>query len=249
MPTYLTPGVYVEEVQSGARPIEGVGTAVAAFVGFAEKGPFHTPTLVTGWDQYTQTFGGFTEGTYLAHALYGYFSNGGGAAYIVRIGGTAETGARSAGADRRDRETPAVRPVELGGFLIAARPGVTGVSVEVADAEGENPPEDRFRLLVRRGDQVGETYEASARKNVKGYLVTQARSSELIEVTEQRGASQTRPASQTVAIPDAPGAPPSRPPPTRPASTPPSTSATRRPAPASAAWRPSTRSPWSRCPT
>ncbi|MGV9693468.1 phage tail sheath family protein [Streptomyces sp. NPDC003444] len=207
MPTYLTPGVYVEEVQSGARPIEGVGTAVAAFVGFAEKGPFHTPTLVTGWDQYTQTFGGFTEGTYLAHALYGYFSNGGGAAYVVRIGGTAETGARSADADRRDRETPAVRPVELGGFLIAAKPGVTGVSVEVADAEGENPPEDRFRLLVRRGDQVGETYEASARKNVKGYLVTQARSSELIEVTEQRGASQTRPASQTVAIPDAPGAP------------------------------------------
>ncbi|MGW3559565.1 phage tail sheath family protein [Streptomyces sp. NPDC000963] len=207
MPTYLTPGVYVEEVQSGARPIEGVGTAVAAFVGFAEKGPFHTPTLVTGWDQYTQTFGGFTEGTYLAHALYGYFSNGGGAAYVVRIGGTAETGARSADADRRDRETPAVRPVELGGFLIAARPGVTGVSVEVADAEGENPPEDRFRLLVRRGDQIGETYEASARKNVKGYLVTQARSSELIEVTEQRGAPQTRPASQTVAVPDAPGAP------------------------------------------
>ncbi|MGW9437497.1 phage tail sheath family protein [Streptomyces sp. NPDC055607] len=207
MPTYLTPGVYVEEVQSGARPIEGVGTAVAAFVGFAEKGPFHTPTLVTGWDQYTQTFGGFTEGTYLAHALYGYFSNGGGAAYVVRIGGTAETGARSADADRRDRETPAVRPVELGGFLIAARPGVTGVSVEVADAEGENPPEDRFRLLVRRGDQIGETYEASARKNVKGYLVTQARSSELIEVTEQRGAPQTRPASQTVAVPDAPRAP------------------------------------------
>src|SRR5690606_13983671 len=58
MPTYLTPGVYVEEVQSGARPIEGVGTAVAAFVGFAEKGPFHAPTLVTSWDQYTQRFGG-----------------------------------------------------------------------------------------------------------------------------------------------------------------------------------------------
>src|SRR5688572_33256016 len=90
MPTYLTPGVYVEEVQSGARPIEGVGTAVAAFVGFAEKGPFHAPTLVTSWDQYSQLFGGFTEGTYLAHAAYGYFANGGGAAYPVRIGGSAE---------------------------------------------------------------------------------------------------------------------------------------------------------------
>jgi phage tail sheath protein FI len=100
-----------------------------------------------------------------------------------------------------------VQPVELGGFLIAARPGVTGVSVEVADVDGENPAEDRFKVLVRRGDQVVETYEASTRKNVKGYLVTQARASELIAVTEQRGAGQTKPAAQTVAIPEAPGAP------------------------------------------
>ena len=53
MPTYLSPGVYVEEVEAGSRPIEGVGTAVAAFVGFAEQGPFNTPTLVTNWSQYT----------------------------------------------------------------------------------------------------------------------------------------------------------------------------------------------------
>jgi phage tail sheath protein FI len=208
MPTYLTPGVYVEEVQSGARPIEGVGTAVAAFVGFAETGPFHAPTLVTSWDQYSQLFGGFTEGTYLAHAVYGYFSNGGGAAYVVRIGGSAEdTSAPVNGNGRQRGDAKAVQPVELGGFLIAARPGVTGVSVEVADADGENPPEDRFKVLVRRGDEVAETYEASTRKNVKGYLVTQARSSALIEVTEQRGATQTKPAAQTVAVPDAPGAP------------------------------------------
>ncbi|URN14151.1 hypothetical protein LUW77_30875 [Streptomyces radiopugnans] len=78
--------------------------------------------------------------------------------------------------------------MELGGFLVAARPGVSGVSVEVADADGENPPQDRFKVLVRRGDQVAETYEASSRRNVKGYLVNQARASKLIEVTEQQGA-------------------------------------------------------------
>src|SRR5205085_414778 len=38
MPQYLSPGVYVEEVEAGSRPIEGVGTAVAAFVGLAERG-------------------------------------------------------------------------------------------------------------------------------------------------------------------------------------------------------------------
>src|SRR2546427_3454962 len=133
MPTYLTPGVYVEEVQSGARPIEGVGTAVAAFVGFAERGPFHTPTLVTNWDQYTQLFGGFTENTYLAHAVYGYFSNGGGTAYVVRIGGPAEgTSGQAADGARRGGQPRAAGPGELGGFPIAAPPGGTGGAVAIA---------------------------------------------------------------------------------------------------------------------
>ena len=36
---YQSPGVYVEEVSSGARPIEGVAAAVAAFVGLAPPNP------------------------------------------------------------------------------------------------------------------------------------------------------------------------------------------------------------------
>ncbi|WNI16149.1 phage tail sheath family protein [Actinacidiphila sp. ITFR-21] len=204
MATYLTPGVYVEEVQSGARPIEGVGTAVAAFVGFARTGPFHEPTLVTNWDQYTQRFGGFTEGTYLAHAVYGYFSNGGGAAYVVRVGGpAADSSAPAVGDGRASRDAGTVEPVALGGFLVAGRPGTSGLSVEIADPEGENPPEDRFRLLVRQGGQVVETYDVSTRKNVKGYVVAQVRASRLILVTEQRDTAQSRPDSQTVALPDA----------------------------------------------
>ncbi|TRV77778.1 phage tail sheath family protein [Streptomyces sp. 130] len=199
MPSYLTPGVYVEEVQSGARPIEGVGTAVAAFVGFAETGPFHRPTLVTSWDQYVSTFGTFTPDTYLTLAVHGFFSNGGGAAYIVRIGGPAEDAPRDT--------APATAPsVAIGGFLVAARQGAgDGISIEVADAEGENPPEDRFRLLVRQGGKVVETFDTSVRKNVKGYLVTQARQSKFIEVTEQPGAAQSRPEKQSLTL--APAAP------------------------------------------
>ncbi|MGW1410661.1 phage tail sheath family protein [Streptomyces sp. NPDC002403] len=194
MPSYLTPGVYVEEVQSGARPIEGVGTAVAAFVGFAESGPFHQPTLVTNWDQYVQIFGTFTADTYLTPAVYGYFANGGGAAYIVRIGGPAQDSAQ------QSVSGPAA-PAALGGFQVSARPGASAdLSVEVTDAEGENPPEDRFRLLVRQAGKVVETYDVSSRKNVKGYLVTQARQSKLVEVTEQPGATQTRPENQSLSL-------------------------------------------------
>ncbi|MBM7774845.1 phage tail sheath protein FI [Actinokineospora baliensis] len=197
MPQYLSPGVYVEEVQSGARPIEGVGTAVAAFVGFAERGPFHRPTLVTSWNQYAQLFGGFAEGAYLPHAVYGYFTNGGGSAYVVRVGGPAP-----------DAVPPAPIPVTLGGLLVAPKADAgPDISVEIVDADGENPPEDRFKLLVRQGTRVAETYDVSTRKNVKNYVVTQVgERSKLITVTEQPGTSLSKPDRQsiTLAAPDKP---------------------------------------------
>src|SRR5687767_6369002 len=94
MPEYLSPGVFIQEVDSGTRPIEGVGTAVAAFVGFAPDGPANTPTLVTNWTQYVETFGAVEDGgrrnphmpgAYLSHAVYGYFLNGGGRCYVDRV--------------------------------------------------------------------------------------------------------------------------------------------------------------------
>jgi uncharacterized protein len=197
MPSYLSPGVYVEEVQSGARPIEGVGTAVAAFVGFAERGPFHQPTLVTNWNQYDRLFGGFVEDFYLPHAVYGYFANGGGTAYVVRIGGAAESA----------EPAPAVpTPAVLGGLRVTALPSADGeITVEVADADGENPPEDRFKLLVRRNGEVVETFDVSTRRNVKSYVVNQVRDrSKLIEVSEQPGTTLARPDRQSVQVPAAP---------------------------------------------
>jgi phage tail sheath protein FI len=194
MPTYLSPGVYVEEVQGGARPIEGVGTAVAAFVGFAEKGPAHSPTLVTSWNQYVHHFGGFVEGAYLAHSVYGYFANGGGTAYVVRLGGSGDNQA----------EPRAPQPVALGAFQLAALPAAAEqrITVEVAAADGENPPEDRFKLLVRVEDEVAETFDVSAKRNTKSYVVTQVRAqSQLISVTEQGGTPPARPEPRTVTLP------------------------------------------------
>ena len=37
MPEYLSPGVYMEEVDKGPKPIEGVGTAMPVFIGFTER--------------------------------------------------------------------------------------------------------------------------------------------------------------------------------------------------------------------
>ncbi len=83
--SYQTPGVYVEEMPPGSRPIEGVGTSVAAFIGFAEMGPRNKLTLITNWSQFVDKFGSFHEGYYLAYSVYGYFANGGGTCYVVNI--------------------------------------------------------------------------------------------------------------------------------------------------------------------
>src|SRR3954452_22657561 len=95
MPTvYQTPGVYINEVSSGNRPIEGVATSVAAFVGLAPGGPVNTPKKVTSWIEFSRTFGDETpnstngpymDNAYLAHAVQGFFANGGTICYIVRV--------------------------------------------------------------------------------------------------------------------------------------------------------------------
>ena len=91
--TYLTPGVYVEEVASSSATLSAGATAVAAFVGFTAKAPTDDPSdpegvkprLVTNWTQFESLYGGFVPGAMLAHSVYGYFNNGGSLAYIVRI--------------------------------------------------------------------------------------------------------------------------------------------------------------------
>lgn len=93
---YFAPGVYVEEVDRGNRPIEGVSLSVAGFIGFTEDvrgdAQLFTPMMVTNWDQYLEYFGkqgsdGFTDfNAYLPFAVYGWFLNGGGRCWVVSIG-------------------------------------------------------------------------------------------------------------------------------------------------------------------
>jgi phage tail sheath protein FI len=99
MPEYLSPGVYVEEVDRGPKPIEGVGTAMAAFVGFTEKAELvreidgemvvenllNRPQLVTNWTQFVERFGGFVPGINLPQSVYGYFMNGGSRCYVASV--------------------------------------------------------------------------------------------------------------------------------------------------------------------
>ena len=87
--SYLSPGVYVEEVDRGSKPIEAVGTNTVGFLGESMMGPVNQSVLVTNWTQYVKTFGDFTQSTFLSHAVYGFFNNGGSRCYVVNVGAPA----------------------------------------------------------------------------------------------------------------------------------------------------------------
>jgi uncharacterized protein len=83
--TYKTPGVIIEELPA-TGPIVGVGTSTVAFIGPAAQGPINTPTKVTNWTQFRETFGNYLgPAQYMAHAVRGFFDNGGTIAYITRV--------------------------------------------------------------------------------------------------------------------------------------------------------------------
>ncbi|WP_326642261.1 phage tail sheath subtilisin-like domain-containing protein [Streptosporangium sp. NBC_01755] len=84
MISYQSPGVYIEEVPAGPQPISAAPTSVVAIVGTTEKGPYLEPARVTGWQEFKTLFGNPVEGGFTAEAVFGFFENGGPAAYVVR---------------------------------------------------------------------------------------------------------------------------------------------------------------------
>lgn len=108
MPEYLSPGVYVEEIDAGPRPIAGVSTSTTGMVGVTARGPIDgKPQLVTNFLEYQQMFGGYlpTQDVGLANSwinnapeggtwwtfplsVQGFFINGGQRLYVKRVAAT-----------------------------------------------------------------------------------------------------------------------------------------------------------------
>ncbi|MFW5942839.1 MAG: phage tail sheath family protein [Chloroflexota bacterium] len=154
---YATPGVYVEEVDKGSKPIEAAGASMAAFVGITaeaslksidpetgERVPVESvlnkPTLVTNWTQFQTIFGGFTPDAYLPDAVYGYFSNGGGPCYITSIMALSQLG------DDHISVASVDIPVASGrgkSFTITAKlPGISGNGIPVSISMDEASEDD-----------------------------------------------------------------------------------------------------------
>lgn len=92
MAEYLSPGVYMEEFDSGVKAMEGVGTSTAGFVGMAQKGPIKgLPVLITSMADYQRRFGGYLseraygDQRFLPYAVEQFFNNGGSTCYVMRV--------------------------------------------------------------------------------------------------------------------------------------------------------------------
>jgi phage tail sheath protein FI len=191
MPTYLTPGVYVEEVSSGNKPIEGVGTAVAAFVGLVPGGPINTPLRISNWSQFVKHFtdtvhpenGPFMEGAYLAHSVYGFFENGGTLCWVVRVGNEANAPAAQVGLPpAADRNAEAIRATALEG---ATAPIKIDVSEEPSAAsEGKDVPDPTYKIVITSGSDEEEYTGLTLKKGRTNIATKVNAASKLVKLVE-----------------------------------------------------------------
>lgn len=152
-PEYLSPGVYVEEVSGGNKPIEAVSTSTAGFIGSSKKGPVNEAVFCPNWTTFTKNFGDFSDGGHLAHAVYGFFNNGGARCFVLNIGVPADDEpeeklpARYIGKD----EGPGARTglfafEEIPEIKIVVAPGMTEPAIQ--DALLTHCEKMRYRVAV-----------------------------------------------------------------------------------------------------
>ena len=210
---YFAPGVYVEEIDRGSRPIEGVQTNIAGFIGFTETirggAEIGKPMLVTTWNQYLEYFGkensdGFTDfNAYLPFAVNGWFLNGGARCWVISIGTqlpkpAQETTQPGPESNALTIKTPAKR--ESLQFALKEEETDNGsLTVEILPGDPKTIPEDSntpapvpaefFTLVIKREGQELErhqnlTMDRNVQPEIGNYVLTAVQESQYITVTD-----------------------------------------------------------------
>ncbi|MEQ9498994.1 MAG: phage tail sheath C-terminal domain-containing protein [Deltaproteobacteria bacterium] len=138
MLNYSTPGVYVEEISGGSRPIVAVGTSTAGFVGVAPepRRRLDEAVRVNNWQHFKRLFcSESSTGTDLSRAVWGFFLNGGKNLYVVNVGAI----------DRLDAGLEALGRIDE--IAIVAAPGATGAAAYESLLGHCERLEDRVAIL------------------------------------------------------------------------------------------------------
>ena len=161
MPATMTfPGVHVEEIPSGVRPIIGVSTSQTAFIDFFARGPIGPQvagqwqpraTRVTSFLDFERRFGGLDVNSPASYGLMQYFLNGGQIAWVVRVA--------SQNALAASRGLTGGSPPQQTLIVRAASPGEWGDQLEVG-VDWDTADATRFNFVVR------EVIERQGRRQV-----------------------------------------------------------------------------------
>lgn len=192
------PGVYITEGPSGSMPIQGVGTAVASFVGVTAQRPASgpVPVHIANWTQFKNIFGGLFQGAYLPYAVYGFFQNGGGRCYVASVGTVPSPKELPPGkpaapqVELTDDKDRVALVVEWTGPVPDKAP-----TIEVADpAEGGDP--DDFSLIARAGDQEVKRWDVNVKRLATATQLSRT-FTDLLTVTPGSQGVVLRPKSRT----------------------------------------------------
>ncbi len=180
MAEYLSPGVYVEEFDSGPAPMQGVGTSTAGFIGVTERGPVSgAPILVTNPADFGRKFGGylqeneFGEYRFLAYAVNNFFANGGSRAFIMRV---APSDAKSAAIAGESMSFTAKNPGAWGNGISITMTEASKAKTQIFEDQGEGVYTVKSSVDFNAGDVVvfddGKAQEYGIIKAVDGNTIT-----------------------------------------------------------------------------
>jgi phage tail sheath protein FI len=152
MAEYLSPAVFIEELPSGNKPIQGVGTSVGAFVGHAERGPVGLATAINNYAHFVRIFGEPIDDGYLAFAVKAFFDEGGSSCYVVRTSHYTAPGTPAALASFKTFQNSGAGAINVL-TVRAASPGTWGerLTVEIA-----HTAPNLFSLTIANAGAVAE---------------------------------------------------------------------------------------------
>jgi uncharacterized protein len=182
MPEYLSPGVYVEEIELGPRPLEGVSTSTAGFLGVTLRGP-EEPRLVTGFEQFKRLYGGYlpVDQSTLPFAVDGFFKNGGQRCFIGRV--ASSTALPMTGIHAGIIEIAAIGPGSWGNRIAA--------KIAPGSLQREGDPPTRIKLTVMYWDTPPPTDPPVDPTDPKQVTNADRREPTLLEVYDNLSADKT----------------------------------------------------------
>jgi phage tail sheath protein FI len=187
-PVLNAPGVSVEWAGPLFRQLDGLRSDVTGFVGFALRGPVDHALRLASASEFDQVYGPPLDGSFLAPAVHGFFTNGGVTCWLVRA--VDRQTATAAGADVST--DPPIR-------VKACSPGTwgNGITVQMQPAGG-----GRLTVTVTAPDGRRELWrnldEQALRDHFSADSMSAESASALVSIELGEGAAVPAAASRTV---------------------------------------------------